>query len=290
MFQNVIKLIQFQVRPTFSQSHQFSMSSVWERKTFFLNLNLDEKRTHYRSARYLTLADIPSWCDFNNPATSVSGTYGRFSPTDRSPELGRQTSFVPNVEEEFNKRISVVRNDITTLEVDAIVNAANSSLLGGGGVDGSIHRAAGVDLKEECRTLGGCNAGDSKITGGYHLPAKYVIHTVGPKGQNPQILRSCYNRCFQIFDEYNLRSIAFPCIATGVYGYPQNAASLVALEATRRYLQNTDRLVKIERIIFCTFLQSDFDLYCNNISRFFPKVIHTPRLDRGDDPKRHQKS
>nr|CAI5867224.1 unnamed protein product [Callosobruchus analis] len=159
------------------------------------------------------------------------------------------------------------------LQIDAIVNAANSSLLGGGGVDGAIHKAAGPLLVQECKTLGGCDTGEAKITGGYRLPAKYflfpdVIHTVGPKGEKADLLRNCYTNSLKIMQKNNLRSIAFPCISTGIYGYPNLPAAHVAAYAVRKHLEaNGDH---VDRVIFCLFMPEDQKIYEQLLQSYFP--------------------
>ena len=162
-----------------------------------------------------------------------------------------------------NATLVLLQGDITTLAVDAIVNAANSSLLGGGGVDGAIHRAAGPDLLAECRGLHGCKTGDAKMTKGYRLPARYVIHTVGPvwhggaQGE-PDLLASCYRRSLELAIEQGLKTIAFSSISTGVYGYPKDKACAVAIETVTALLQTNP---VIERLTFVCFDDENYALY-----------------------------
>ncbi len=163
----------------------------------------------------------------------------------------------------MNERIKVVVGDLTTLQVDAIVNAANETLLGGGGVDGAIHRAAGKGLLEECRTLGGCPTGASKITDAYLLPCKKVIHTVGPiwRGgtQNEdQLLASCYRTALELAEEHQLKTIAFPCISTGVYRFPRERAAKIALRVIKEYLATNHYS---GTVTLCCFLEEDAQIY-----------------------------
>lgn len=153
--------------------------------------------------------------------------------------------------------------DITTLPVDAIVNAANASLLGGGGVDGAVHRAAGPELVQECRLLGGCRVGEAKLTKGYRLPATFVIHTVGPVWQGglagePELLASCYRRTLALAEQHQMRSLAFPSISTGIFGYPIEAAAQVAIETVFGHLAQGSGL---RDIVFCCFSASDLAIY-----------------------------
>jgi O-acetyl-ADP-ribose deacetylase (regulator of RNase III) len=163
----------------------------------------------------------------------------------------------------MHDRISVIEGDITRLAVDAIVNAANSSLLGGGGVDGAIHRAAGPELLAECRTLGGCPTGQAKITKGYRLPAKWVIHTVGPiwrgggHGEDEQ-LANCYRNSLVLAKAHSIRTIAFPAISTGAYGFPLERATEIAVTEVKRFLE-TD--TSIEKVIFACFGRHAYEVY-----------------------------
>ncbi|MEW6258565.1 MAG: O-acetyl-ADP-ribose deacetylase [Thermodesulfobacteriota bacterium] len=160
------------------------------------------------------------------------------------------------------ERMIIVQGDITRLDVDAVVNAANSSLLGGGGVDGAIHRAAGPELLQECKTLGGCPTGEARITRGYRLPAKWVIHTVGPvysgKPSDAHLLASCYRNSLTLALQAGARTVAFPAISCGAYGYPFDEACSIALETVRQFLEQTEA---VDKVIFVLFSPDQADIY-----------------------------
>jgi O-acetyl-ADP-ribose deacetylase (regulator of RNase III) len=163
----------------------------------------------------------------------------------------------------MSERIEIVAADITKLELDAIVNAANTSLLGGGGVDGAIHRAAGPELGDECRTLGGCSTGEAKITKGHGLPADWVIHTVGPvwhggKADEDQLLAGCYRNSLELARQHQIRSIAFPSISTGAYRFPFELAAKIAIETVTEFLKSDD---EIRKVVFCCFGEDAAQIY-----------------------------
>ena len=219
---------------------------------------LAERRRQYSCGeRYVPLSEVPSWLHY---CRHLAGAETVARAAAEPPAAAADPSLA--------ERVSFWRGDITTLEVDAIVNAANRALLGGGGVDGAIHRAAGPALKAECAALGGCETGDAKLTAGHRLPARHVLHTVGPVGEKPELLAACYSRCLQLARQHRLRSVAFPCVSTGVFGYPQEAAARVALQTVREELLRDPQLP--ERVIFCLFLEQDVAAYMRLLPVFFP--------------------
>lgn len=166
-------------------------------------------------------------------------------------------------------KIEIIQGDITKLDVDAIVNAANNSLLGGGGVDGAIHMAAGPQLVEECAKLNGCHTGDAKITKGYNLPARHVIHTVGPvwfggTENEPEKLANCYRKSMQIANENHIQTIAFPAISTGVYGYPKNPAAQIVIN---QIVECLEKYPDIKKVTFVLFDKENFDIYTSILSK-----------------------
>lgn len=177
---------------------------------------------------------------------------------------------LPAASAAINRCVALYRGDITRLRGDAVVNAANTTLLGGGGIDGAIHRAAGPQLLAECRTLGGCATGRAKMTAGYSLPARHVIHTVGPIGENEPALRSCYASVLGLVREHGLQSVAVCGISTGIYGYPVEKAARVALGTVRRWLEHPANRRRVQRIVFVTFTPHETDVYNQLMPLFFP--------------------
>lgn len=175
-----------------------------------------------------------------------------------------------------NSKIQIIKADITTLQVDVIVNAANKYLLGGGGVDGAIHYAAGPELKEECRLLGGAKTGEAKITKGYKLPAKYVIHTVGPifgeeNGKEGELLASCYVESLKLAKENGLRTIAFPAISTGVFRFPKMEAAKIAMSTAKQFLRDNPNT--FDNIIFVLFDEQSYLIYLDLLDNDFSNIV-----------------
>ncbi|XP_014207297.1 O-acetyl-ADP-ribose deacetylase MACROD2 isoform X2 [Copidosoma floridanum] len=220
-------------------------------KQKYLSMSSAEKRKLLKSEP-VTVDQILTWPDYWSK---------------NKDRIGVLSAGGEKVDKSLASKVSIWEGDITKLEIDAIVNAANSKLLGGGGVDGFIHRAAGGYLKQECATLNGCHVGEAKITGGYMLPSKYVIHTVGPQGEKPEKLQECYKNSLIVAKQNAVRTIAFPCISTGVYGYPQKPAASVALSTVKQFL--LDNPDSFDRIIFCLFLQTDKEIYEELMQKYF---------------------
>ncbi|XP_014355517.1 macro domain-containing protein CT2219 [Papilio machaon] len=232
-------------------------------KNRVLNLPLQEKRKLYRTSEYITLEDIYTWSKYAKENEHIKT---KLRTEDDLNEF-KKFQINPAKNAHLAEKVSIFKGDITKLEIDAIVNAANSRLKAGGGVDGAIHRAAGPLLQDECNSLGGCPTGQAKATSGYDLPAKYVIHTVGPQDGSESKLQSCYEHCLALKSECHFKSIAFPCISTGIYGFPNRLAAHIALRTVRKYLESDDNM---QRVIFCTFMPTDVDIYETLMQLYFP--------------------
>ena len=239
-------------------------------------------RKRYRCGpdRFVAPADIASWRDVApklaaNPKHTTAGSgggmrggmmFGQDEVSFRPEDMMRQKP----INDELNGKVCIWQGDITRLEVDGIVNAANSSLLGGGGIDGAIHGAAGDLLLAECETLNGAETGETKITKGYRLPAKHVLHTVGPIGGGDDALKSCYTACMDLVEQHNLRTIAFCCVSTGIFGFPLVRATHIALNVIRSWLETGDNRNKVDRIIFCVFRDIEVEAYEKILPSYFP--------------------
>ncbi|XP_026764018.2 macro domain-containing protein CT2219-like [Galleria mellonella] len=255
---------------TIVQSHYFSLPKMtaqqkWTiEKMNILSLPLEDKRKLYKGPDYIVLDNIDPWSKY--VTQNKQALESKKHTSDDINEF-KKIQIDSNKNKKISEKVSIFKGDITKLEVDAIVNAANARLKAGGGVDGAIHRSAGPLLQQECDSLGGCPTGEAKITGGYNLPAKYIIHTVGPQDGSAQKLQSCYETCLSHLKKYQLQSIAFPCISTGIYGFPNRLAAHIALQTARKYLEANEG---VDRIIFCTFMPIDVDIYETLMQMYFP--------------------
>ncbi|KAH7322912.1 hypothetical protein B0I35DRAFT_190221 [Stachybotrys elegans] len=211
------------------------------------------------AASRLSISEIPT----------VAALYRTARLKPPKPDLARRPASAS-----LNDRVHLIRRDITTLEVDAVVNAANRYLAGGGGVDGSIHRAAGPRLQAACDKLDGCPTGDAKMTPGFNLPARYVIHAVGPRygsgdtGKEEALLRNCYTKSLTLAADHELTSVAFSCISTGIYGYPHEDAAHVAIGAVRKFME--ERPEAVQHVVFVTFTTTDVATYNEILPLYFP--------------------
>lgn len=246
---------------------------MWKiKKEKNLKESIEERKARCNFRKCTLLKSIDTWPEY----------YSRKEREIKDDRKGTKGSLKsPCVQ--LNNKVSIWKGDITSLVIDAIVNAANESLMGGGGVDGAIHSASGKFLKQECMTLRPCLTGQAVITGGYDLPAKYVIHTVGPRGEDPDKLRSCYENSLKYLLENKLKSIAFPCVSTGIYGYPNDKAAEVVLKTVRDWLEKNNE--KVERVIFCLFLEKDIRIYEEKMQLYFPIPSNETGKAGQDEPK-----
>eukprot|EP00742_Colponemidia_sp_Colp-10_P013678 GILJ01015468.1.p1 GENE.GILJ01015468.1~~GILJ01015468.1.p1 ORF type:complete len:352 (+),score=64.01 GILJ01015468.1:1-1056(+) len=231
------------------------------------------RRDRYECQEYVTVGDLQKW------SATVSELQVRGLPkvndykaSVTARDTGRRFPCDPSL----NEKVFLYQGDITELEIDGIVNAANSSLLGGGGIDGAIHSAAGPLLVKECRHLKGCESGNTKVTKGYSLPAKYVLHTVGPYGRGDAKLHSCYTTCLEVAREKGIRSLAFCCVGTGIYSFPLVRAAHIALRCVRQWLEASPDA--FDAIIFCVFQNVELAVYQCVMPSYFP-VEGFPAVD-----------
>jgi len=221
-----------------------NQKEMWDNEE---KLTLEDRRNRYKCYKYIQVDDIRTWAQLI-PNISPEIIQSAKKRNVQDLPKNKKFSFQPN--QIINEKVALYHGDITTIEIDAIVNAANTGCRGGGGVDGAIHSAAGKKLYNECVLLNGCPTGQTKITRGYSLPAKYVLHSVGPIGENPQALKSCYFTSLQLLVKYDLKTIALCGISTGIYGYPTYKATHVALRTVRKWLEKGNNKDKVNKIVF----------------------------------------
>ena len=226
---------------------------MWEDED---KLTEEERRARYRCPleKVVVVSDLPSYAD--DPGWELDAACPPSSY---------------DADNSINSRVCVIRGDIRCLECDAILNAANKRLLGGGGIDGAIHIAAGPMLFDECCTLGGAQTGQTRITRGYDLPAKYVLHTVGPVGSGDDELKSCYESSLQLVKKHNIKTVALCGVSTGIFGFPLERATRIALDTVRKWLQSDENRDAVDRIVFCTFLEKEWQCYTTLFPEYFPR-------------------
>ncbi|KAJ6237522.1 adp-ribose glycohydrolase macrod2 [Anaeramoeba flamelloides] len=242
---------------------------------------LQERRKKYWCGeRYVKVKTIPTWEDY---------VKGQLALKKELPQNSLET-----IKHELNKKVAVWNGDSTTLEIGSIVNAAKRSLKGGGGIDGAIHRSAGGKFYKECCSLHGCNTGETKITLGYNLPAKFVLHTVGPQGYKPKLLTSCYRTLLDLMVECKIRTVGICGISTGIYGFPLNPAVNIALKTTRDWLLEDNHLDLVDKIVFVTFLKREAKAYENYMYKYFPcdfdQLREEIKSEKYEKKKRNTKS
>jgi len=237
--------------PPLSEQVKKEIKHLWDEEDL-LTYEQRIKRTIVEVIDYKT---IKVWAEYCKKPNLIKSGVGRDQPLYNF---------------EFNNKIAVWYGSLVHLNVDAVVNAANTSLAGGGGLDGAIHNVAGNKLYDECDLLGGCATGNVAITRAYNMPCKYIIHACGPVGQRPRKLSSCYSRALDVAVEHNIRTIALPCISTGVYCYPLESATNVALLTVRNWLETGDNASKIDLIIFCCFQHKELVKYEKWMQWYFP--------------------
>ncbi|KAL0237889.1 hypothetical protein GEMRC1_012363 [Eukaryota sp. GEM-RC1] len=214
----------------------------------------------------LSLNSVPTWKDYSHNI-----------PCPKNPHFP--------VNDDINSKVSLWKGDSTALKIDSIVNAANQSLLGGGGIDGIIHIKAGPKLRRYCQTLNGCKTGYTKKSPGFNLPCQYILHTVGPIGERPAELRSCYQTILEHIDGDTIRSTAFCGISTGIYGYPINNAVHIALKTVREWLENPENLEKVDRLVFVVFDHASVEAYHRFFPIYFPHCIDTNPVEDSDSQR-----
>jgi len=256
---------------TFPRKPKLSPKEMWDAEEA---LSEEERRARYKVDKIISAGDLPSWSSL---------VHQHSFPSQETPK---------EIDEKLNSKVSLWRGNIVSLEIDAYQNAANKSLMGGGGIDGAIHSAAGRKLVQETMQLGGCETGQTKISRGYNLPAKFVLHTVGPIGEKKDLLQSCYRSTLDLALRHKIRSLALCGVSTGIYGYPLEKACRVALRTVRSWLATDDHADHIDLIVFVVWLEREWNVYKRHMAYYFPVIPHQPDSPSStipEDPEPPQK-